>query len=266
MFRYFRAMINWVKGWFGAGADSLAENQHVMGATYDAAIKKRDARFGIVKNAVAELLGIEQDRKVQLKELGARIEKLKTVKLGAQTAMQKRIDALKGTKTKQEMLADPEFIKHKAAYDDASSTLTEVQERFDEKDADLKTKQKKIAEYKAELQGMQRANEALREEKQEAIADVGIAKQDEAINSLLNGIPQDTADADLQKAREARKRVVNRAAVTSEIAGNDAKHAENEYLAMAAQAQSTNELDKLLDFGDGPEKTEDAAAPAKLPE
>lgn len=264
-FRYLRAIFNGVAGWFGSKTDSLQENKNVMSATYDAAISNRNARLETVKNAVAELLGVEQERKNQIKELGARIEKLKQIKNGTQTAMQRRLDELKATgKTKEQIIADPEFAKHNAAFTDANNTLAEVQSRFDEKDADLKQKQALISQYKNELQKMQRANENLKNEKNEAIADVAIAQQQESINATLAGIPQDVADQDLEKARTARNRVVNRAKVTSELTGNDAKNDENEYLKMAENSKSAKELDSLLNWGD--DKKEADLSPAKLPE
>lgn len=267
MFTYLRALVNWVKGWFGGKTDALQENRHVMAATYDSAIASRKQRLATVKNAVANLIGVEQERTAQVKELGTRLETLGKIKTGAQTAMQRRIDALKAAgKAKEDILSDAEFIKHKAAFEDASSTMSEVQERFDEKDADLKKIKKDIANYKAELQTMQRQNDALSDEKNEALADVGIAQQREAVNAALAGIPQDTADADLEKARQARKRVVNRAAVTAELAGNDAKNAESEYLKYADAQAANTELDNLLNWGDEKKEGGDTLSPAKLPE
>jgi chromosome segregation ATPase len=266
MFRLMRALWNLCFGWMGNTSQGIEENKHVMAATYDNAIQSRKARYDTVKNAVAELMGVCQDRTLQVKELGKKISTLTSIKEGAQAAMQKRVDALRAVgKSKEEIFGDTEFIKHKAAYEDASSTLSEVKARFDEKDSDLKTKEKQIAQFKAELQQMQRQNDSLREEKQEALADVAIAQQQEAINATLNGIPQDTADNDLQKAREARKRVSNRAHISAELAGNDAKHAESEYLQYAEKSKSNKELDSLLNWGDEPKKEGDLT-PAKLPE
>jgi DNA-directed RNA polymerase specialized sigma24 family protein len=265
MFRLLRAMVGWVKGWFGSQSDAMNENVHVMSATYDAAIKNREARFKTVRDAVANLIGVEQERTRQVKELGDRIATQTKIKNGAQVAMQKRLDGLKAMgKSKEDVLADGEFIKHKKAFEDASQTLAETKGRFDEKDADLTKTKREIATYKAELQSMQRANEELKSEKHEAVADVGIAKQKEAIAATIAGIPQDTADSDLDKAREARRRVVNRADLTSELAGTDAKKDENEYLNYAAQGEANKELDALLDWGD--EKKTEALDPAKVPE
>lgn len=265
MWKYFKALWYCVTGRFKAAAEALQENKYVMTASYDNAIEKTGERFNTVKNAVAELIRIENERKGEIKNLGESVKSLTGVKTGAQIAMQKRIDLLKGQgKSKDEILNDPEFIRHKAAFDDASSTLQEKLDRMGEKEADLAGRQKQIAQYKAELQRMQRSNAALKEEKQEALADVAIAQQSEAINSVLAGISNDTTDQDLAAAREARKRAQARAQVTAELAGNDARVAEGEYLKYAQSAQSNSELDKLLNWGD--EDTKKDLDPAKLPE
>lgn len=265
MWKYLKALWFMVTGRFKAAAEALQENKHVMAASYDNAIAKTGDRFTTVKNAVAELIRVENDRKAEIKNIGTSVTQLNGVKQGAQIAMQKRLDLLKGQgKTKEQILNDPEFIRHKAAFDDASSTLQEKLDRMAEKEADLATRQKQIAQYKAELQRMQRANEALREEKNEALADVAIAQQSEAINAVIAGISTDTTDQDLAAAREARKRAQARATVTAELAGNDARVAESEYLKYASAAKSNTELDGLLNWGD--EEGKKDLDPAKLPE
>jgi chromosome segregation ATPase len=267
MWRYIRGFFSMIAGWFGSKADKLSENKHVMGATYDRAIGKSRERFETVKNAVAELLSVEQSKKEKLRDMGGRMEHLSKVKNGAQAKMQHRVDTLRGQgKDKENILTDAEFVRHKMAFEDANKSLNETKERFDEVEADLAEKVAKLASFKAELQRMQRDNEKLKDEKQEAIADVAIAQQEEAINATLAGIPQDTTDGDLDAARAARKRVKNRAAVTSELIGNDAKKAESEYIDAATQKQSTSELDNLLNWGDESKATETKLSPAKLPE
>lgn len=264
MFRYLKAVWYLFTGRLERARASLSENANVMAATYDAAIKKTQANFETTKEAITELVKIEQDLVVQIKSLGDRMNRLSNVRNGAQVAMQKRVDVLRTEgKSKEEILRDSEFIKHKAAFDDSSSTLTEITSQYDEKNAALEERKRQIATYKSQLQKMQRASDNLRTEKQEALADVAIAKQSEAIDAQLAGLTNNSFDEDLKEAREARQRAKARAKITAELAGNDAKLAEEEYLDYANKQASTSELDGLLDWGD--EQTNDLS-PAKLPE
>lgn len=264
MIRYIKALWYMITGRFSSATEALQANKHVMSATYDKSIGKANARFNTVKNAVAELMSIEQTRLQEIKDLQAREAKLEKIKAGSQAAMQRRLNSLKKEgKTKEEIVVDAEFLRHQSAYKDASSSLSEVSARCDEKEVDLEERQNQIATYKSELQSMQRQQAALKEEKSEAIADVAVAEQMDSLNSVLAGISEDSTDKDLAAAREARKKVKAKAAITTELAGNDSKLAENEYLDLAASSEVDDELNNLLDWGgDSDSKLDDA----KLPE
>jgi hypothetical protein len=265
MFRYLKALWYAITGRFTAAAEALQSNKNVMRATYDQSIKKSEERFQTVRDAVAELMGIEQTRLQEIKALQDKEEKLEKVKKGAHAAMQRCIKQLQGQgKSKEEIQADGDFMKHHAAYKDASSSLEEVEARLDEKETDLEQRRKQINQYKLELQKMQRAAKELKEEKHEALADVAVAQQAQAINDVLAGIAEDSTDKDLQAAREARKKAKAKAAISAEMAGSDAEFAENEYLELAAGSEADAELDDLLDWGD--EGEADSKADAKLTE
>lgn len=264
MRRYFRALWYCVTGRFAAAAEALQSNKYVMSATYDRALEQGADRFNTVKDAVASLMGIVQDRMQEIKELTERCVKKEKIKNGAQVAMQRTINKLKDEgKTKEEIQMDADFIKHSSAFKDASSTHAEIEERIAEKEADLQEREGQIAKYKAELQSMQRNQQELKDEKHEAVADVAVAQQMESINNVLNGMSEDTTDKDLQAARDARKKAKANASISSELAGNDAKHAENEYLDMAAGSEADAELDSLLDWGEdaSSDKMEDVQLP-----
>lgn len=265
MFKYFKALWYCVTGRFSAAAAALQENKYVMAASYDNAIDKSNQRFETIKNAVAELIVIETQRSNEIVGLGKDIDNLTKIKTGAQIAMQKRLDVLKSQGlSKDQILADTDFVRHNAAFNSTSESLQRKLEAMADKEKDLAERKKGIAQYKAELQKMQRSSEQLREEKQEALADVAISQQIENINSVLGGISTDSGDQDLASAREARKRATARAKVVSELAGNDSRLADNEYAEYAQTATSTSELDKLLNWGDKEEPKE--LGHAKLPE
>lgn len=266
MFRWIRSIFSAIAGWFGGLADGLQGNKNVMAATYDRAIAKQQDRFETVKNAVAELMGIEQTRIQEIKGLHDRETKLEQIQAGSKAAMQRRINQLKDTKTKEQIQADPEFILHQAAYKDATSTLVEVQARIAEKEVDLTERQKQISTFKIELQGMQRSAQTLKSEKSEALADTAIAQQAEAINNVLAGISQDTTDKDLESVRAARQKAKARSTITAELVGANASVAENQYLELAKASQADAQLDGMLDWGDKETPAAENLADAKLSE
>jgi phage shock protein A len=257
MWRLIRAFGYLITGRFSAAAAALQGNQYVMAATYDSAIEKSGARFTQVRDAVASLMGLEQTRLQEIKTLSGNAEKLTKVKEGAKVAMQKRVTLLLAQgKTREDIEGhDAEFIKHLGNYKDASSSLEQTLKQIHDKEKDLDERKTQIAQYKAELQRMQKDHEKLRTEKQEALADVAIAKQQQAISDVLNGIAQDTTDKDLQSAREARKNAQAKAKISAELAGNDAKLAESEYLQLASSSAADKELDSILNWGEDANKS-----------
>jgi phage shock protein A len=266
MWRLLRALGYLLTGRLSAAAAALQGNQFVMAATYDQSIKKSEERFKQVRDAVASLMGLEQTRIQEIKGLSANVEKLAKIKQGAQVAMQKRIDALLAQgKTKEDIQKDGEYIKHAGNYKDASSTLEQYNIQIHDKEKDLAERKQQIATYKVELQKMQKDHEKLRAEKSEALADVAIAKQQQQINDLLNGIADDTTDKDLQAARDARKQAQAKAKISAELAGNDAKLAESEYLQLASTSTADKELDNILNWGEM-DKNKSVLEDAKLGE
>lgn len=270
MFRWMRALWYKFTGIFGFKTERLYEDAAVQAAVYDRSIAKDQDRFRTVKNAVAELMRLEQTRINEIKELHTRETKLNQIVAGAQAAMQRRVNELQTTLTKEQILVDPEFIKHKAAYADNRSTLAEVEKRISEKEEDLKGRQQQIATFEVELRSMQSKVKSKIEAKAETIAETAIAKQSEEIDAVLSGIQSDTADEDLVAVNAARDRAKARSKLVGKLAGNDAAVVEQQYLELANATTADKELDGLLNWGAAAPKKEEAAPEAmqnaKLPE
>lgn len=268
MFRWLRAWMYKLTGFFGDAADDMQVDKHVMAATYDRSISASQDRFQTVKNAVAELMGIEEGKTTTINELTKRVEHLESVKAGAQGMLQRLIERLRSENpdvSADEIKHHPEYIEHSTAYNDADSTQQEIEERITGLELEVDERKAQIAQYTAELQQMQREFSRLKEEKHEAIADVQIAKQAEAVDNVLAGISRDTTDKDLEAAREARKRAKNKAKISSKMAGTDAKSQESQYLEFAQKTKTNSKLDSLLDFGEKKDSSSDKDA-AILPE
>lgn len=260
IWRYLRALGYMLTGRFTAAADALQSNPHVMAATYDTAIEKSQERFHRVRDGVAAQVAIEKKRIEEIKTRHAEADKCQNLKAGAQIALQRVVDALRGEgKTKEEIQQHPDYIKYSASFKSAVTELEAKNSRITELEADLVERRKQIAVYKGQLQDMQRDLEKLKEEKHEALADVAIADQQKAINDVLAGVAEDTVDKDLVAVREARNRANAEAQVSAEIAGNDSRLAENELLELAATNAADKELDSVLNWGeDASPKLEDA--------
>lgn len=264
MFKYLRALGYWISGFFSKKSDYLQKNEHVIAATFDTSIEKNNESIKTATEAVSKLIVIEEQIKTDILKKEGEIQRLTAIKSGTQVAMQRRIDQLKGSHTKEQISEDAEFIKHKGAFNDVSSSLKLLQSEIEEKEKTLKEKQSRLAKYKIDLERMRKTTKELREEKQDTIADVAIATQAKSIEDALQGISESTVDSDLAAVRAARKNAVAAARVSSELSGNNISSAENEYLKYSQAAESNTELDGLLNWGE--EKTSIELKPAKLPE
>lgn len=266
MWRYLRAFGYMITGRFSKAYKALMENEYVMAATYDQAIANADKNFTVTKESVAGLVDIEQKMIKAVAELEDKVKRFEKFANGAKVAMQRRIDACRGNgMTKEHIMSDPEFLKHQEAFNSANKELEEATSNHATKKAELEKRQKQLIIYKAQLQKMQRASSSLRTEKEEALADVAIAKTSEMLDSQLAGMPTE-GDEDLKAAREARNRAKSRAAVAAELAGNDASVAEEQYAAYASEQASANQLDQFLNWGEDPKQDKEDLTPAKLPE
>jgi predicted nucleic acid-binding Zn-ribbon protein len=265
MFRYFRALWYFCTGRFSAAAETLASNEFVMAATYDASIEKSQKRYHTVRNAVAKLVSIEQEKVTKVQALTEKFQKLEKVKQGAAGKAKALAEQLKGQgQTNDQIKKNADYLKHMAAFQNAATSATDTENDIQGLEKELDGHRAQIAQYKIQLQNMQRSNKDLQEEKQEAIADVAIAKEMQAVNDVLNGLTEDTVDKDLIAARKARQNAKAKAHITAELAGNDAQLAEAEYVDFAANNDASSEFDALIGLTE--DDTDSNLDAAKLPE
>lgn len=265
MGRYFRALWYLVTGRFKRAADALAENKYVMEATYDRAVEKNTDRIQTVKSSVAQLIRINEDKREKLTAKLKNQEHQAKVKAGALAKAKDTAAKLTAAgKTGDQIKGDADYLKCNGAYIAADKEWKKLDGEIDELEGQIAEKEGQINNFKVELQNMQRGIDSLKEEKVEAIADVAVAQQERDIADALNGISSDTTDSDLASVRDARKRVKAEAKVSRELAGTNAKAADNEFANYADTTGAASEFDALIGL------EQKAAAPvmdpSKLPE
>ena len=261
MWKYLRALFRSFTGMFSTQYDKLQMNEHVVTATYDAAISKGKTRQQLVTDSVAKAMTNNNTMIAQIKELNLTAEKHLKLKNGSQAMMQKRIDYFKaqgkvGADLEAVVKVDPEFIKAQGWFRDASSSLDQTNKEIAEKQQIVEKEQAEIAKYKLELQEMQKRNQKLSQEKDKVQADNAIAKERIQLQNTLSGIEQDTTDADLAAVRKAHANLASRAQVATELNGNDLAKAEAEYMALASNSAADKELDGLLNWGEPAQETQ----------
>jgi phosphate uptake regulator len=264
MFRILRAIWNKIMGMFGGVSEGIEEDPDVIAATYDASISKSRDRLTTVKQAVAKLMGIEDTKKSQLNALTTTIEKLNKVKAGSAARATSIVAAMKAQGASDEQIkGNPDIIRAQAAFNDASADLAKKLAESKTKETELHSLQGNLARMKADLQSMMRHAESLGAEKQETIADVVSAKEQAAVNALLSGVSREGTDQALERSREARRNVTNRAKLASELAGLEAGAQGNEYAEYADSGAADNEFAALIGLES---KSKEKLSPAQLPD
>ncbi len=265
MFRFFRMVFRWFGGWFGRKADSMASDPNVMAATYDASIKKQEQTYTTLQDAVSKLLRMKVEKERLIKRLEKEVSHQENVKLGAGNKAKKLVEELKAKGVSAEDIkTHMDVVTCQSAFNDASAKVAENKSKIEAARADLKKYEVSVAQYKAQLQSMQRGVESLRNEKEEAIAETTAAKQAAEVNNLLAGVALNTQDQDLLAARRAREEAAAKATVAAEMAGNSAKVAEEEYVKMATVGQANDEFAALLGLEN--KEAEETLSSSKLAE
>lgn len=237
-----------------------------MEGKYEKIIEKKKARYEDLKNALAEIVALEQKKEFELNKAESEIAHLTKVKNGAGAKAKSLAEKLRAAgKTDAEIMADSEVVTCHSAFKSASETLADKEKRSDEMEASLAQYKKSKAGYLLELKRMQQDYQKIKEEKSEAIADVIIAKEQERIDSLVSGMTTDSGDKDLQELRDARHKAKAKAAISREIAGSDARLDEAEYLEFEANSVANSEFASFIGLDSG-EKKEEKLEPAKLSE
>jgi len=266
MFKWLGKLLAAFTGLFYTKADALNENKYVVKKTFDSAQSQLTDRINTITNALGSLIGSNEEKLQKIKDLEAKCDELERVQIGAQKMAQKRAQELqKQGKSKVEIQNDPEYIKCRTGYQDATSTLEQRQQRIAELESNIEQQQSVITDHQSQLQTLKGDLEKLHEEEHETIADMESSKAIESASKMLAGVAQSTVDEDLADVRKARQRIAGRAKASQQLAGTDAQRATDDFLKFAQQEEAASAFDDLMDWGDEDSGNESREA-SQLPE
>ena len=248
--RFLKALGHKIGGIFGRKTEKLMQDADTMKGAYQDVIDEKKGRIQEYMKAVGEMSAQNERRVSRVKKLTEEIQHLEKVKAGALgKAQQHQADLQSQGKTADEISHDEMMLKLRAAFADASSTLTSKQEQIAQIEGEIADAKKRIGSHKVQLQTMQREIAKLKEESSEAVADVKSAQFEKSIADTLAGISEDSTDQTLEMLRSTRDNARGQAAIAREVAGNDAGALENELAAFGADSAGASEFDQLLGGG-----------------
>lgn len=262
--RWLKSLGFFFSGNMDASRRTLDSNPHVMAARYDEIVRDKTTRFHQYKQAVAALIAQQEGKIQKAKALTEELRKLETLKAGALAKARKMVEELKAQGVTQEQIRhNDDYMKCLAAYNDFTSTLTEKNQRVEEMEKDIDEYGARIMEHKLQMRELMREIDEIKEESQEAVADVISAKEEREIADALTGLSQDGSDADLQELRKLRNEVKAEARVSKELSGANTLAQEAEFLAYAQQSEHSNEFDTLIGLAESAEVSPSAVETKK---
>lgn len=278
MFRYLRMLWYKLTGQMDRYSELLATDVNVISAVYDNAIEKTSQGTNDLVDAITELVDVRDTLSGEVTKQQAKISHWEKVRTGSAAAAKKRAAAIvsaqkaKGIEDQEAIKAaineDAEYLKANGAFNDASSSLKEITDSAGRLQSEIATKDKALLVYKRKLQDFQRTKNNLQDEKATTKAEVAIAKRVATLNQRLAGIAESTEDKDLQMVQAARRRIVSKANVLTELVGEEAKSVDKEYAEYAETLQTNKELEQMLDLDNliSGGKVTAEKQPAQLPE
>lgn len=261
----------------GGKSDRMGEiwaaHPDAIAGAYTDVIKQRKDRILRVREAVAGIQALHDQKQLKLKELieeqendtevrDAIMEELKVY------TSQKQGEGL----TRQEIEADVRYIELMNHYSDISDTVDQRADRIDEIDADIKRSDGELEDYIAEIKDLNRDLEKLKKESQEAKADISLAKEEEALNDLKSGIASnDSSTEELRDLRNRVQKIKSSATVSKKLAGTDVSQERRKLVEKHRMSRKSRELSSLLFEADKADSASSATPEAtkedvKLPE
>ena len=262
--RYFRALGYLLTGRVSKATEVLNSNPAVISANYDRIIEEKRKRLNQYKDAVSAMIAQEESKKEKLRAITEEVTKLEKLKAGAAAKAKSLVEKYNGDAVA--VKNDPEYIKCQSAFKDFSSTLAEKAQRAAELEEDLKALVNNVTGHKNQITSLMRELEKVKEEKHDAVADILSSQEEKQIADMVTGISNDRTSEELRDLREIRQKAAANARISRELAGTDAKRAENEFLEYAQASETDNEFDQLIGLAAKKEAASNTVADVKVPE
>lgn len=225
---------------------SVDANPNVMNAKYEEMIRDMQGRISQYVNAAAKVSAHGAKKKNELERTNKEIEETQRYRDGA-VAIAKQV-AAKLVAEGKDPNVNPEYLQHRAAFNDFSSTLVEKLKTKEALESDIKSCEETSNNHLATLKTLKRELESLKKEQGQMVAEMISASQERELNEMLSGLEANTSN--IMNERTRMKEMVAEAkaaaSITGKIAGTDAQRAQQEYLDVAMRTAANSEFDALV--------------------
>jgi hypothetical protein len=240
----FRAILRYLRFWNwkkARGIIKAADEQFTgsvdgISAAFDIQKDKMVSQFQGLRDAIAEVEAILEDKRARLEALNIEEEEL----LG------KREGALARAEEAQEANDMSAYDKHSAAFERFQVRIEEIDQTQERLNKDITDTSQTMDRYMLQLQEFQAEIEKMPTQKAEAIADYVSASQIVELNDRLQGLETSLDKGPISAVLEANKKLTAKARISEKLSKVDVRVQDKEYARAGRQSTARSKMDEML--------------------
>jgi len=235
--RYFRFW-NWKKarGIIKAADEQFTGSVDGISAAFDIQRDKMVKQYQGLRDAIAEVEAVLEDKRTRLEELNHEEEDLLNRREGALAMAEKAKEGNNLT----------DYEKHAHAFERFQVRIEEIDQIQERLGNDIRNTSQTMDKYMLQLQDFQAQIEKMPQEKAEAIADFVSAKQIVELNDRLQGLESSLDRGPISAVLEANKRLTAKARISEKLAKADVRLQDKEYERAGRQSTARDKMDQML--------------------
>jgi phage shock protein A len=226
--RFFQRLFGLGEGALDNTSDKmLTANEGTIRAQFRKVREQLLKSHATVRNAVANLMAINEEKKDDIKEMEKRIKEYNTKKLGAVRKFKETND-----------------VKYQDAFKQYHALLQKTEEKLAQDKEFVEGNSENIEKYKRQLLTLQNKIEELKSEEDQAVADITSSRQITKLNEMLSGLSTDINMQGISVIEEARKKAISNAKLSTELSSTTKNEIDDEL--MLAGSEVDDEFAKML--------------------
>lgn len=237
IFRYFRFW-NWRKARYimAAADDQFTGSVDGIDAAFDMHRDTLVERFQGLRNAIAEVEAVLEEKRARLEKLNEEEDEL----------IRKREGALTLAEQAQANGNTEEYERHAAAFERFHVRIEEIERIQERLNVEVKETSDTMSRYMMQLQEMQVEIERLPQQKAEAIADFVSAKQIIELNDRLQGLETSIDRGPISAVLDANRRLTAKARITEKLAGADVQVQDKAYEQAGRVSTARSKMEEMM--------------------
>ncbi|MCG8570027.1 MAG: PspA/IM30 family protein [Spirochaetes bacterium] len=227
--RFFSRLFGLGEGALNNASDKmLSAGEGTIRAQYRKVRDQMIKNHSVVRNAVANLMAITEEKKQENEDLQKKIQELETKKIGAVRKFKETQD-----------------VKYQEAFKEFHSQLEKAKEQVAANTQFIENNKENIEKYKRQLVTLQNKIEDLKNQEDQAVADITTSRQVTKLNDMLSGVSNDLDMQGIDAIEQARKKAIANAKLSNELSTNNKSSLDEELLAAGSQVDA--EFAKMLE-------------------